>query len=298
MIHENAITRLAEAIVTLGRRQWPLRLTTTTSRLLDELAVLMGVERDSTDPDELVVSTGTAAGFIQATLRTTSNPTLLNAGYKHNVIPDTAEALVDIRTLPGEEDAVLAEIRELIGDDIEIEIVHRDIGLENPFEDPGGQHGEPAAAPRPGRARAAVPARQGGTDNKALQKLGITGHGFAPLQSRWAGRSWISQRCSTAWTSGCRSTRQSSARGCAPTCCSSTRSSRWAFIEAIILGLVQGLTEFLSRSPPSAHLRIVGRVPTERAGPGCDLHRESLQIGTELAVILYFRKDIARIIVK
>jgi acetylornithine deacetylase/succinyl-diaminopimelate desuccinylase-like protein len=182
LIQENAITRLAEAIVTLGRRDWPVRLTTTTSLLLDELAVLMGVERDTADPDELVLSTGTAAGFIQATLRTTSNPTLLSAGYKHNVIPDTAEALVDIRTLPGDEDAVLAEVRALIGDDVEIEIVHRDIGLENPFEGPLVdsmvgllQRHDPGAPVLPYLL-------SGGTDNKALQKLGITGYGFAPLQ--------------------------------------------------------------------------------------------------------------------
>ena len=81
-------------------------------------------------PDELALATGSASGFITATLRTTTNPTVLEAGYKHNVIPDHAEALVDIRTLPGEEEAVLAEVQALVGDEIEIEIVHRDVGLE------------------------------------------------------------------------------------------------------------------------------------------------------------------------
>jgi len=66
------------------------------------------------------------------------------------------------------------------------------------------------------------------------------------------------------------------------------------WIEAIVLGLVQGLTEFLPISS-SAHLRIVG----DLAGwddPGAAFTAVS-QIGTETAVLIYFRRDIARIIV-
>lgn len=182
VISDNAVTKLAEAVVALGRRDWPIHLTATTEHLLAELASIMGVDPEKVGPDELVLSTGTAAGFIQASLRTTSNPTLLSAGYKHNVIPDRAEALVDIRTLAGEEDAVLAEVRDLVGPDIEIVVMHRDIGLENSFNGPLvdamvatlGRH-DPGAPVLPYLL-------SGGTDNKALAKLGITGYGFAPLQ--------------------------------------------------------------------------------------------------------------------
>lgn len=181
LIHDNAITKLAEAVAALGREDWPIRLTDTTEQLLAELAVIMEVD-PNLPPDALVLSTGTAAGFIQATLRTTSNPTLLKAGYKHNVIPDTAEALIDIRTLPGEEDAALNRVRELIGDDIEIVVMHRDIGLENRFSGPivdamvgALQSHDPGAPVLPYLL-------SGGTDNKAMAKLGIRGYGFAPLQ--------------------------------------------------------------------------------------------------------------------
>lgn len=182
VIHNNAVTKLARAVAAIGSREWPIRLTTTTELLVAELARIMEVDPQKVGPDELVLSTGTAAGFIQATLRTTSNPTFLKAGYKHNVIPDVAEALVDIRTLAGEEDEVLAEIRDLIGDDIEIVVMHRDIGLENSFDGPLvdamvgtlRQH-DPGAPVLPYLL-------SGGTDNKALAKLGIKGYGFAPLQ--------------------------------------------------------------------------------------------------------------------
>jgi acetylornithine deacetylase/succinyl-diaminopimelate desuccinylase-like protein len=182
VIPNNAVTKLAEAVAILGRQQWPVRLTGTTELLLAELARIMDVDPLVVGPDELVLSTGTAAGFIQASLRTTSNPTLLNAGYKHNVIPDLAEALIDIRTLPGEEDAVLEEVRALIGDDIEIVVMHRDVGLENTFDGAlvdamvGTLQAHDAGAP-------VLPyLLSGGTDNKALSKLGIKGYGFAPLQ--------------------------------------------------------------------------------------------------------------------
>ena len=182
VIPNNAITKLAEAVATLGRRDWPVHLTATTELLVSELARIMQVDPQRLGPEEIVLSTGTAAGFIQATLRTTTNPTLLKAGYKHNVIPDTAEALIDIRTLPGEEEQVLAEVRALIGDDIEIVVMHSDIGLENSFDGPlvdamiGSLQAHDPGAP-------VLPyLLSGGTDNKALAKLGIKGYGFAPLQ--------------------------------------------------------------------------------------------------------------------
>jgi acetylornithine deacetylase/succinyl-diaminopimelate desuccinylase-like protein len=182
VMHDNAVTKLAEAVVKVGRREWPVHLTDTTQQLIDELARLLEVDPQRVGPEEIVLATGSAGGFIQGTLRTTTNPTLLKAGYKHNVIPDSAEALIDIRTLAGEEEAVLAEVRELVGPDIEIQIMHRDIGLENPFQGPlveamvaSLQAHDPGIPVLPYLL-------SGGTDNKALSLLGITGYGFAPLK--------------------------------------------------------------------------------------------------------------------
>lgn len=182
LIHDNAITKLAEAVARVGRQEFPIRLTDTTTQLLAELARILDADPQQVGPDELVLSTGTASGFLQASLRTTMNPTFLQAGYKHNVIPDRAEALVDIRSLPGEEDAVLTELAELVGPDIEIVVMHRDIGLETDFGGPlvdavvETLHRHDPGAP-------VLPyLLSGGTDNKALSRLGIKGYGFAPLK--------------------------------------------------------------------------------------------------------------------
>jgi len=63
--------------------------------------------------------------------------------------------------------------------------------------------------------------------------------------------------------------------------------------EALLLGLLQGLTEFLPISS-SAHLRLAGEFLPGAGDPGATF-TAIIQIGTELAVLIYFRKDIARI---
>jgi acetylornithine deacetylase/succinyl-diaminopimelate desuccinylase-like protein len=181
VIRDNAVTKLARAVARLGDEEWPLRMTTTTTQLIAELRTMLGMPEDA-DPDEVVLATGTAAGFLQATLRVTGNPTVLEAGYKHNVIPDTASALIDLRPFPGQEDEVLARVRELVGPEIEIEVLHHDIGLEFPFAgDLVARMVDALHRHDPGTP--VLPyLMSGGTDNKALARLGITGYGFAPLR--------------------------------------------------------------------------------------------------------------------
>ena len=182
VMRNNAVTKLAEAVATVGRREWPVRLTDTTTELLGELARILDVDPQKVGPDEIALATGTTSRFIQASLRTTTNPTALTVGYKHNVIPDTAEALIDIRTLPGEEDAVLAELAELVGPDIEIVVLHRDIGLETAFSGPLVEAMTSALGTHDPGAPVLPYMLSGGTDNKALSLLGIKGYGFAPLK--------------------------------------------------------------------------------------------------------------------
>lgn len=66
------------------------------------------------------------------------------------------------------------------------------------------------------------------------------------------------------------------------------------WLQAIVLGIVQGLTEFLPVSS-SAHVSIVGQLFFEGRDPGAAFTAVT-QLGTETAVLVYFRKDISRII--
>lgn len=69
-----------------------------------------------------------------------------------------------------------------------------------------------------------------------------------------------------------------------------------SFIEAVILGLVQALTEFLPVSS-SAHVRVVGELMNPGEDPGAAF-TAIIQLGTETAVLIYFWNDITRIIGK
>ncbi|MCL2514903.1 MAG: M20/M25/M40 family metallo-hydrolase [Microbacteriaceae bacterium] len=182
LVARNAVTELAEAVAKVGRLEWPVQLTDTTSELIAELGRILDVDPEQVGPDAVVLRTGSAAGFITATLRSTANPTMLTAGYKSNVIPERAEARLDIRPLPGQEDEVLAYLDELVGENVRIEIVVKDTGLENPTS------GALVDAVRGSLERhdPGVPVlpylMPAGTDNKALSLLGIRGYGFAPLK--------------------------------------------------------------------------------------------------------------------
>ena len=180
VFRDNAVTKLAEAVAKLGREEWPVHLTATTRAQLDRLADILGGSAD--DPEALLAATGTPAGFLTAGIHVTTNPTVLEAGYKHNVIPDRAEALIDVRPFPGQEDEVLARVQQIVGPEIEIEVMHHDVGLEEPFS---GDlvDAMTAALHRHDPGAPVLPyLMSGGTDNKALAKLGITGYGFAPLR--------------------------------------------------------------------------------------------------------------------
>ncbi|MFG2575002.1 M20/M25/M40 family metallo-hydrolase [Streptomyces sp. NPDC048481] len=179
---ENAVTRLAAAVARIGEHVWPPRLTPTVAAALTELAALYGVDPDLDDVDALLDKLGPAAALVEATVRNSANPTMLEAGYKVNVIPGEAVAFVDGRFLAGAEDEFRATLDELTGPDVDWEFHHREVALQAPVD-----------APLYARMRAAVEefapeghvvpyCMSGGTDAKQFSRLGITGYGFAPLK--------------------------------------------------------------------------------------------------------------------
>jgi acetylornithine deacetylase/succinyl-diaminopimelate desuccinylase-like protein len=181
---DNAVTRLCEAVARLGMTTFPIHMTPTMRRFLDEISDVLGVTLDPDDLDATIAKLGPLARMVGATLRNTANPTMLNAGYKVNVIPSEAYAEVDGRTLPGFADEFDMELREAVGPDIAIEYVHTDIELETEFEgDLVDAMGAALKAEDPG-ARVIPYMLSGGTDNKAFSRLGIRGFGFSPLRLR------------------------------------------------------------------------------------------------------------------
>ena len=178
----NAVTKISEAIAKIGSYVWPQRLTRTNERLLKKISEITQVPYREDDLEPLLKEMGPVAKMIGATLRNTVNPTMLSAGYKANVIPQTASAVVDGRTVPGFEPELESTLRQLIGDEIEIEKIVSDIPLEVEFDVEivgkmitALQSEDPDGIPVPY-------VLSGGTDNKALARLGIKGYGFSPLK--------------------------------------------------------------------------------------------------------------------
>jgi acetylornithine deacetylase/succinyl-diaminopimelate desuccinylase-like protein len=183
MIHDdNALTQLCEAVVRVGTYEWPERRTATVDRFLGELSEAFGVDLAVHDNEELVRKLGTLGLLVGATLRNTANPTMLEAGYKHNVIPGEAYAAIDGRTVPGFEEEFERTIRELVGPDITIEHVVDDIALEAPFDTLSVDLMASALRAEDPHARAIPYMISGGTDAKAFHRLGIACYGFSPLQ--------------------------------------------------------------------------------------------------------------------
>ena len=182
MNSDNALTSLTEAVAKIGRHEWPQRYTKTVKVLFKKIAEATGKNYDETDLRPLLKEIGPTERMIGATLQNTANPTMLEAGYKANVIPGSASAVIDGRFLPGYEDELNQTIRSIVGEDIEVETVSRDIALEVDFE---GDLVEAMCSAIKKFDPEGIPVpylMSGGTDNKALSELGIVGYGFSPLK--------------------------------------------------------------------------------------------------------------------
>ena len=179
---DNAIVHLAQAVDRISSHSWPRQYVATVRGFFDGLRDLTGIGYDDDAPDALLEIIGSTERFVRATLRDTANVTMLDGGYKHNVVPARASAALDARFLPGNRDELLATLTRLAGEHVEIEVVHEDISLESPFDaDLVGAMRRALLAEDPGSV--VLPyCLSGGTDNKALARLGITGYGFAPLR--------------------------------------------------------------------------------------------------------------------
>ena len=182
----NPVTRLAAAVARIGASGWPVRLIPAVRAAIEAIADATGTPLPAGDladlaAEDLLAALGPAAALVAGTIRNSANPTMLQAGYKINVIPHEAVGYVDGRVLPEYEHEFAATLDELTGTDATWEFAHREPPLEAPLhgllpdnmaqalleEDPGG---------------VVVPyCMSGGTDAKQFARLGMNCYGFTPL---------------------------------------------------------------------------------------------------------------------
>ena len=182
---QNAVTKLAEAIVRIGHHQWPVRLIPSVRAAIDAIADAVAdgttVGAGNGDLSERLARLGPAAALVSATVRNSANPTMLRAGLKVNVIPSEAVAYVDGRMLPGYEAEFAATLDELTGPDVTWEFAHREPPVEAPLASPlVGAMAAAVLAEDPGSI--VVPhCMSGGTDAKQFARLGLDCYGFTPM---------------------------------------------------------------------------------------------------------------------
>lgn len=186
---DNAVVHLARAVDRLATRRLPYHLCNAASGFLDSASAALDGEMSAT-LQQLKTPTGAAQIFtngdypeLYAMLHNTATPTGLRAGVKTNVIPSTAEATIDGRTLPGfDPESFLAEVQSVIGENFDYEITNASPPLETRYDTPlYALMAEKLKAHDPA-ARVVPVLMVGATDAKYLARLGVPSYGFAPIQ--------------------------------------------------------------------------------------------------------------------
>jgi acetylornithine deacetylase/succinyl-diaminopimelate desuccinylase-like protein len=182
---------LIEGLTRLLAEQPPIRLTSLVKRSLKTIAPRLSspanielANLDQAAQLALALKGPLSDDTIQATLRDTISPTMLNSGLKANVIPSTAEATLDCRLLPGTDpEAFLDRMRKLMNDSrIVIDYIQRP---DSPPPSPDAGEAWDAiakivAADFPGGLM--VPTMTtGGTDSRFLRAKGVPAYGFIPI---------------------------------------------------------------------------------------------------------------------
>jgi acetylornithine deacetylase/succinyl-diaminopimelate desuccinylase-like protein len=187
---DNAAVKLAGAVTRLATAPRPARVIPTVRAFFDALglatvadAAAHGDDAEARTLLESAVSDPVLRRSLDAMLRDTVTPTVVRSGTKMNVIPGRGEGEVDVRTLPGtDQAALLAELQAIIGDEATIDAALALPPVEWPADAPIVASMTEALRRADPEAGVAPMMITPGTDAKALASIGIPTYGFAPLR--------------------------------------------------------------------------------------------------------------------
>jgi len=207
---ETAIARLCEALLKITRTRLPVHKTATTERYVAGIVDAAGLPPSTCDliwhstlgerAIGNVVSDLEQRDKIHAMLRNTAAPTIVQAGYRINIIPERATADIDGRVLPGHSpDVFVEEVRALVGNLVEIEVLSRGAGTESPPDSELFRQVAGVVAEVDPGARVVPMLATGGTDARFLRARGVVVYGFVPsLPGEALGTAHgIDERCNT-----------------------------------------------------------------------------------------------------
>ncbi len=183
------MARLAKLLQSLDQQRLPVHITPVARQMLESIAAAVPVPMNSVfqqllDPaltDAVLDQFGPLGSKFDAMLHNTVNATVVQGGGKINVIPSEIILKLDGRLLPGYTfDNMVAELRPIIGEDAEVEIIRYDLPTPEPdmglFDTLAGilSKADPGAIPVPLLLTAT-------TDAKHFARLGIQTYGFTPM---------------------------------------------------------------------------------------------------------------------
>ncbi len=188
---DNAAIKLAHAVAAIAADQArrPARLLPVVAGFLDAIGLAEVRRLAESDPARAEGALAASVpdpvmrSSLDAMLRDTATPTVLRAGKKVNVMPGAGEAEIDVRTLPGTDQAAfLRRLQEVVGDDALVESVVALPPVEWPADAEIVELMRDALAAADPDATPVPMMITPGTDAKALAQLGIPCYGFAPLR--------------------------------------------------------------------------------------------------------------------
>jgi len=190
---DNPVVHIAAAVEKAGTWNTPMRLSETTRAYFSGLASLVGPQ--PAERYRAILNPARAAEIDRyfrrtepvhySILRTSVVPTIINAGFRANVIPSEAEALLDVRALPDEDmTRFVAELRRVINDNA-VEVIPPKSN-SRPFAPPSRLDSEMyRALTAAGKTLFGVPAlpymMTGATDMAQLRAKGVQAYGTGPM---------------------------------------------------------------------------------------------------------------------
>jgi len=197
---DNAVLHLADAVAKFSNWQPPMRLNDTTRAYFERLATISPPDEafrynhisDPAHTEEIQRHLAEHEPGNYSVLRTSIVPTIIQGGFRTNVIPSEAEATLDIRALPDEDmDRLYEQMRRIINDPT-VEVV-ADPSRNRPAAPPSRIDSEMFQAFERTQKRmypkaVTIPTMlTGATDNAQLRSKGVQAYGFGPISDESEG---------------------------------------------------------------------------------------------------------------
>ena len=181
----NAVVKMAKVIIGLAQYQPHIVLTPQTKSLLQTIARLDGIndEINEANVDDILrkLRDNTVLPYLSAITRMTISPDVIHGGVKTNIVPDSCEAHVDIRILPGQSwEYVLNELKEILGD-VQAEPLQYHLPSFSSSDNKYYHLVEETMKEFVGSAPLLQTISTGATDSRYLREMGIPSYGIGVL---------------------------------------------------------------------------------------------------------------------